>query len=59
MLWRAQGLGSGALSIRQAHFKAACINPTGPSPRPFAGVRCQACQVALTAWEGILDTQGI
>lgn len=40
----------------QAHFEAACISPKGPNPRPFWRVRCQACQVALTAWEGILDT---
>lgn len=60
-LWdgAAQGLGSVALSAGQAHLKAACIHPKGKGLRLFVGARLQACQAALTAWEGILDTQGI
>lgn len=49
----------GTPSARQAHLKDAYIHPKGKGRRPREGARRQACRVAPTAWEGILDTQGI
>lgn len=50
---------SGTLSARQTHLKDVCMHPKGKGPRPSEGVRRQAHRAARTAWEGILDTQGI